>query len=526
VIVTETRRLARRATTWGLRVGWGLVLATTIAVLWRAAVHEPRVDAARLGHRLFGAYRDLVLVLAVGLAPALVVTSAVEDRDDANLPLLALAGLGARRVLVGRAAARLVALWTVVLGGLPVAALLATMGGVGPWGVLDATLDALALMAALGVVAGALAGDSGRRFAPVLGALTWGWLAFFALPSLLEYALYSEVFLGWRGQGFLLRWLQVVTRFGFDPRPGSELFSPVAAMGTESAAGLLPLIPVACTISVVALSAFSERAWRAVVLGGTPVGVALWTWGLRRPEAEASPVLWIGALVLLAGGTAVFVEGGRWLLGVAEVSSERPPKSIRGDPVLWLDVVRAGSGARPPAFWGGALWSALVLAGWAAASTGGRFPAPVRAGAALGAVAMLGVVFSATTSVAVEVRRGTWPLLVALPRSTARLVAAKLAGAGVYALPVLLLAAALRGAAWIPGALALWAAVALACMGSVLWVRPLRLAWGLNLAVALATLAGTAALPAAGLLPATLVLVALAALLFAAVTWSVEHRAA
>lgn len=524
VLWMEGRRLARRPSTWLVRGAWAAALAATIVLLWTTAVQDPRVDAARLGHRLFDAYCDLVLLLAVGLAPVLVAVGAAEDRDDGNVALLGLAGLGARRVLVGRASARLLALWTVILGGLPIAALLAAMGGVGPWALLNATANALALMVALGVVAGALAGESGRVFAPVLGALTWGWLAFFALPSLLEYALYSEVFLGWRGQGFLLRWLEVVTRFGFGLRPGSEVLSPVAAMRTESAAGLLPLVPVLCALGVVALAAWSPRAWRAVVVVGAPLGVGLWVFGLRRPEAQASPVLWVGALVLLVGGTAVFLEGGRWLLEWRGERVDRPARRLRGDPVLWRDLATRGwSGTRPWAWWAGALWSAALLAGWWTAP--GSHSGHLAPATALWVVGVIGVALAGTASVAVEVGEGTWPLLVALPRPTRQLVAAKLLGAGVYGLPVLLLAAALRGMAWLPAALALGVAVALASMAGALWVRPRRLAWMLNLGGAAVLVAAGARLPLAAMLPVTAVLLVLAPLLFVAVTWSVAHRA-
>lgn len=519
VLGAEALRLARHPSTWGLRTSWAASLAVTLAVPWALALADPRVDAGRLGHDLFGAWRDLVLLLAVGIGPVLVAVGGAEDRRDGSVDLLVLTGLSAPAVRTWRAVARMLALVAVVLGGLPLAALLASMGGVGPWGILLSVANGVGLLLALGVVAGTLAAGTGRVFGSVLAALAWGWVAFFGLPSLLEYALYSEVFLGWRGEGFLGRFVARAWTWGFELRPGTEILSPVAALGADRPHGLLPLAGVAVAIAVAAVEGRRPGLARRIGLLAAPAGVAMWVVGLRLAETRAIPMLWLGALVLLAAWTAVALDLARWAL-VNERQSERPPRPVVGDPVPWREVATGGStGARPWVWWAGCGAMALLLAGWWLAPAG-----PVRSDTigfvgALWVVAAVATVLGATSGVATEVAEGTWSLLVAAPRPAARLVAGKLGAVALQTLPVTLVAALAGGPAQVPWAIGLWACAALAAHATATLLAPRPSAWIVPLVATITALAAvpyapTALGPGGGVLPVA-ALAVLAVSLFA-----------
>ena len=96
-----------------------------------------------------------------------------------------------------------------LLGGLPVLSLGVTMGGIATWEVVNATVNAVGLMLALGAMSALLATASRRVLAPVLVTLAWGWLAFFVLPSLYVFA-HSQRFLAWSDPTWVVRWVRQI----------------------------------------------------------------------------------------------------------------------------------------------------------------------------------------------------------------------------------------------------------------------------------------------------------------------------
>jgi len=499
VLRTEAVRQARRWSTHGLRFGYGATLVLVIGAMWWVALRDPHMETAELGYRLFRVYRDLLLLLAVGLAPLLVALGGVEDRTDGSLPLIALSGLQPGWVLVGKAVARLLALLVVVLGGMPVVCLTVAMGGVAPWQVLNATVNGVMLMVLLGSMAGLLATASRRVFGPALAAATWGWLAFFLLPMLFEHALFTEVFLGWRGEGFLLRVVERVWAFGFDLREGTQYLSPVAAMGSDGPSGLLPsgagavalLVIGAASGPVLASLAGASRRARALrwlrLLGvvGLPAGVAAWAIGVRAAdEATARLLITAGAMLLLAAGTALYLDLSLWLLGDGTRVLHRPGREVRGNPVAWREARRGGWGGGAPWWWWVAgLWTATMLLAWWAAPANPARSSHLDPSHAMLAVGVLVTIIAATTSIASEVTGGTLPLLVGSTLPPRRLVHGKLVAAATYSLPLLVLGAGMQGMRFLPWIAGFWLVLALVCMCGTLLVRPLRVAWSVNVVV-------------------------------------------
>lgn len=470
---TEAVRQARRASTWWLRTAWALGISVAIGLAWTVAVGDPRMDLGTLGRQLFGTWRGALLVLAVGAAPLVVALGGVEDRDEGALHLLVLAGLRPGWILVGRTLARLLGIATVVLGALPIVAWTVSLGGVSPWEVVNATANALLVMLLLGTLAGLLATVSGQVVVPVLAALTWGWLAFLVVPSLFEYALYTDLFLGWRGEGLLGRWLDRVARFGFALRPGAEILSPVAAMGAASASGLLPVGLGALLLGVLALG--TGPGWRAILgaegrrgswrwggFVGFQAGVVAWAVGVRWPSPT---LIWLGAVLLLLAGTALFVDLALWSLGG---SGPRPRPPRLGQGIAWRELRES-----PPwRWWLAAGWAAVLVVGW----QGG-----VRLGAALLVVGGAAVLLAATSSVTREISRGTLAPLLATTLPRHRIFAEKVGVVALQALPVLGLGQILLRPEGVLAAATLGLAYALACMGLAFTLRPPRRAWTANL---------------------------------------------
>src|SRR5690606_13608898 len=109
VMRTEARRLARRPSMWAIRWAWAIGLVALVGAVWMLSASDPRLDAPRLGQRLFWVYGEVLLVFAVGVGPVVVALGAAEDHRDPGRPLLVLAGLGDGRAAAARVLARLLA---------------------------------------------------------------------------------------------------------------------------------------------------------------------------------------------------------------------------------------------------------------------------------------------------------------------------------------------------------------------------------------------------------------------------------
>jgi len=221
-----------------------------------------------------------------------------------------------------------------------------------------------------------------------------------------------------------------------------------------------------------------------------PVGVAIWAVGVRAAdETTARLLISAGAVLLLAAGTALYLDLSLWLFGDGSRLLQRPAREVRGNPVAWREARRGGWGGGPPWWWWAAgVWGVAMMVAWWAAPANPVRSENLEPSQAMLAVGVLVTVVAATSSIATEVTAGTLPLLTCSTLPPRRLINGKLVAAALYSLPLLALGAGMRGLLFLPWITGFWMVLALSCMWGTLLVRPLRVAWSVNMVVGAAYL--------------------------------------
>ncbi len=173
----ELIRHGRRWQTWALRLAFTSMLLALIGVMWADRIPEmeaiDRVALGATGTMIFGFFVGVQTVALVALTPILVANAVIEERQGGTLQLLALTRLGPARILWGKVLSRVVALELVVLGGLPLLALCSSLGGLGPYDLLNVFVQSTTMILSLAAVACFLSLYADGPFRPALQ--TWFW---------------------------------------------------------------------------------------------------------------------------------------------------------------------------------------------------------------------------------------------------------------------------------------------------------------------------------------------------------------
>lgn len=191
VLTRELTRTGRRWQTWALRAGVIGGLLLVVFVFWADRIQGP--DSLTLpamgsvGRALFRTFVGVQTALLVALTPILVSQAVIEEREGGTLPLLALTRLGPARILVGKVLSRVLALELVVLGGLPILTLCTSLGGAGPFDVLNVFVQSTTIIVSLAAVSAFLGLYARGPFTPALYTWFWALLAYWlgALPHAL-----------------------------------------------------------------------------------------------------------------------------------------------------------------------------------------------------------------------------------------------------------------------------------------------------------------------------------------------------
>jgi hypothetical protein len=449
LVAGEAARHARGGAFTGARFGYAAALCGVLAAMWAIAVVSGQAAPEELGRYLFMQYRDLQLVLAAVVGPALVAFGCAEDRDGHDL--LALTRLTPRQILWTRMATRLMLLGVIDLAAIPLLALLRALGGIGDDELIGAIVAGLPVMVVQSAIAGLLALSSRRALASFLAAMTWGTFAFFLGPSLMVRV---------PGDPWLV--------FG----PDVARFSPIAAMagGTSPAWAIAGLIPV---IALLDRWGLGERWGRRPAAVAAIVGAALGQddW----PELAWAVGLW--------GFTALYLDVALWLLGGGD---PRPRRSrvVWGDPIAWRAVSTRADGVAAPAWWLTGGWAvALFLIWWQAPLNSARIAA-IDPTLGLLVVGVIATTACGVRAIADERDADTLAVLQVTTLPMWRFTAGKLAGIAARTLPLLFVGAVLRDprlAVWI---VPFWAVVALAGMAIAAVAPTSRAAWAAAIALA------------------------------------------
>ena len=449
VLMREVSRTARRWQTYGMRSAFSAALLGFMLVAIWLVVQSGQIDTGEsgtLGRNLFIGISVFQVLLAVMVAPLLVARGIIEERLDDTVELLVLTRLTAAQVVGSKVMSRVLLVLMVILGALPVLALVTQLGGVSVIEVAAVSLHTVTAVLLLGcmgaffavftrspllatfaaavyvipaflvlpVVYTTFAADwyGMAHVSPLFGSLSTDWRALLPLPTLLPmiWLVFSVA-----SDAFQLRVGGAKLRRFFEPElwRTSRFWKVVIAF---------------CVWTVTVLPVATGLRW-TLLIGGTTgwmttgvhlgAGLGLWSWYVL--------MLWIVTWVYLRLAMDVVLAIDHSLSPSGGERVNRLP--IRGNPVRWREMSWQSWRRVGPAFTG---WGMMLL--FAAQSGVWAIPGGL---AGIGAVNAIVAVFLAiwlgTSVIATERDERTLEHLLATTLPTWRIVVGKVLAAGVPA---------------------------------------------------------------------------------------------
>jgi ABC-type transport system involved in multi-copper enzyme maturation permease subunit len=390
VFAAECLTASRR---WQVYAGRSLVLAGVLAglcLVWLArdrwGVSTTTQENATLGARFVDAMMAVELALALVVVPAAAAGAVCQDKMRGSLTLMLITDLSDAEIVLGKLASHLVTVLGVIACGLPVLAILTSLGGVDPASILAGSMVIVAV-AVLGVSLS-------------LTFSVWATKPHEALmATYATYAIWLLALLTWietspvRQAPELLYltspfWLLFGARWA---RASVPFFESLGFLG-----GILAIASVLATVSALRIRAVTIRQ------AGRPVRLSAWPFGLalRRFRSERASA-----------------------------------RLLERDPVLWREKHR-----RRPAGWGRAIW--MLYAGISLIFTAlAILNSQIAPGtsAFMVSIGLLMVSVTAATALAEERAHGSLDVLMTTPVSSRAIVVGKWRGAfrGVVWLAVL-----------------------------------------------------------------------------------------
>ena len=457
ILLREAARTSRRWQTFAARTGFSAALIAVLLLGIHGAVTatgSSLVDSANLawlGRGLFIGFAIAQLGLSTLLAPLMTATAVIEESEQQTLDLLVLTKLDAGQIIAGKVVSRLLVLTTVVLGSLPITALVVNLGGVSGLEVVAVTVHTLTTVALMGLLGAFFALFTRSPMLCVMASASYAVPFFLVLPG--AYALTVA-------------------------SPSSTAhFSPFAAsMATDPSALLTPLsyLPSMAVLWGLLLPLFQLKSAGA----GLHHAFSHEVWQTRR-WLVALGVLSAASLTLLAASPICYMDAAStsslpwpvtlaarawvWLIGTGwfavatwaylriafdvvdgldgifhprrKPGDEMGPIDVGTNPVWWREArFRAWSRTAAPIL---STWLLVLMGvfqtGW------WMIPGGILAVAIGNAVvAMLLAAWMGCRAVAEERRRGTLEVLLTTTMGNGRIVMGKAAGVCFATLPLLL----------------------------------------------------------------------------------------
>jgi ABC-type transport system involved in multi-copper enzyme maturation permease subunit len=377
VFLAECLTTSRR---WQIYAGRSMLIASVLAamtLIWFSRLRDMRLTSiqenAAVGLALFDAIMSVELVLAIAIVPAAAAGAICQDKMRGGLTLMMVTDLSDAEIVLAKLASRLVTILGIVACGLPVLAILTSLGGVDP----------VAIWASSMVIVGvAILGVS-----LALTFSVWATRPHEALMA--TYAVYAIWLLS------LLALVEFVGRswtphFVYATNPFWLLFGARWMQGTVPLVECLVFLVGSLAISML-LAVVSIRSIRAVTLRQA-----------GRPAQNAS-------------------RRSRWRLswfGPRAVS----PTLLEDDPVFWRELHR-----RQPAGWGRAIWWLYGVV--SVIFTGLAITANIRiapgTSAFIVSIGLLMISVTSATALAEERAHGSLDLLMTTPLSTRAILLGK-----------------------------------------------------------------------------------------------------
>lgn len=467
VLWRESARTSRRWQTYATRAGFsGALLALLLFGIWASmavttADWVDKSDTAWMGRVLFITFTVMQMVISLFMAPMTTARAVIEERLEGTLDLLVLTPLSAGALLGSKVLSRLLVLITVVLGSLPLLALVTTLGGVSVTEVVLVTVGNVVTLFVMGAM-GAYFGLFTKS--PVIASLAaagWALLAFLGLPAL--YALITASTSGsahvspffasagdWWGLVLPLTWVPTIlltwvigTRLFRLKMANAELRRYFSDDVWQTRKALIwGGVFLGLCVTVLPLGTILAWMHTSAVNGGGHVSTMIWALG---GAGRALSWVWTQGLVLLCTWFYLrlgmdLVDAFEGMLGQMGRDRARRRKSrghrIWRNPIAWREarVSAWGRGGLPLLIgWGLVLFAILQSGLW-------LIPGGVlTVGAANAAAALLLTCWLAAGSIEQERHGRSLEMLLVSRMSSTRIVWGKLFALMFPTLPVLLI---------------------------------------------------------------------------------------
>lgn len=158
VLFREASRTSRQWQTYASRCFFsGMLLAILLAAIGVVISDPDFLDPAQMGkygRAVFVVFSLLQVVLSIALAPLIVSNAIIQERQSKQLELIGLTSIGPGALFAGLVFSRLLLLYTVVLGALPILALVIQLGGVSIIEIVVVIVHTLVACTILGTMGG------------------------------------------------------------------------------------------------------------------------------------------------------------------------------------------------------------------------------------------------------------------------------------------------------------------------------------------------------------------------------------
>jgi ABC-type transport system involved in multi-copper enzyme maturation permease subunit len=385
VFAMELRAAARRWQTFAVRAGFVLALLIAFGISWKMHVGDKVNltinDMARAGETFYYGLVGTQLSLLLLTAPAATAGAVCVDKARGCLLHLLMTDLSNGEIVLGKLAARLTPVFSLLLAGLPVLGAATLAGGIEPWTVFGETLVCAGVAVFGCSLALAFSVWAGKTHEVLVAAYAVEATALLACPLWL---IGAKICFGPAGASPPI-WVRKSNPFWLAFAPYTAPFSSTLVDALLFFAGSVGLSAVLVLAAVVTVR-------RSVVRYGAVIA---------RPKRERRPTRWH-----------------RWL----------PAPSLDRNPVLWREWRR-----RQPSRWLRVVSSVLrVTAVSASIFVAGLAFSSYRLGDLVGVVngliVMIGLLLfsvSAVTSLSEERVRGSLDVLLTTPLSTFSIVVGK-----------------------------------------------------------------------------------------------------
>ena len=187
VLLRDAMRSSRRWQTYAVRASFsGIMLMALMGVIWSSTrvVDLDPGTLAKAGRSIFVAFSVIQIMLTLAIASFASARAVIEERLANTGDLIVLTRLGPSALLMGNLGASLLLLVMIIVGALPILALVVTMGGVSVIEVVAVTSHALTTAIVLGCLGALFAQFTSRPVLAALAAMAYAPGSFLIMPLL------------------------------------------------------------------------------------------------------------------------------------------------------------------------------------------------------------------------------------------------------------------------------------------------------------------------------------------------------